>query len=243
MLRALAIVAAFGLVTLSAHAEPDEECLLVENAFAQNQLDVLAGLELSDPYWQALKQFRLAAIHIPEGRDDLARRAVLDGLAIVNPIIKANPEGVEMLLLGAMLDGQILLLSPWRFFHNGRRGLKRLNTAEELAPDNPRATLVRGTALVVLPGIFGGDAAEARDRFVQTLAREDASGQRFDQSQLCADSEWAQVDLLNWLGRAHDKLGQAEGARGAYARALERSPGNHWVRLAIDGRGYDWSGE
>ena len=220
----------------------DAECLAVERQFAANQIDALAGLRLETPRWQALQQFRLAAAYIPSEDRKRAREAVLEGLKVVNAALEEAPGDVEMLLMGAMLDGQILLLSPWRFFHNGLRGMDRLRQAEKLEPDNPRVTLIRGTAQVILPGVLGGDAGQAREAFAAALEDRGAAGVRFDELALCAGGEWAQVDLLNWLGRAHHKLGDVAEARATYARALSRSPGNHWVRLAMTGNGYEWQG-
>ena len=229
------------LIPTAGVADTDTDCLAVEQSFAANRIDTLADLEIEAPRWRALQQFRLAAAFIPSGERKRAREAVLEGLTVVNAALESAPEDVEMLLMGAMLDGQILLLSPWRFFHNGLRGMDRLRRAEVLAPDNPRVTLIRGTAQVILPGVLGGDARQARDAFAAALETRSAGGVRFDESPLCAGGEWAQVDLLNWLGRAHHKLGDEAEAQGAYARALARSPENHWVLLAIKGMGYEWN--
>ena len=189
----------------------------------------------------ALKQFRLAAAYIPDKQNKQALQAIRQGLKTLNRALKTDPDNPRLLLLSAMLDGQWLLLRPWRFFLNGRRALNRLSKAEQLTPDNPRATLLRGTAKVVLPGIFGGNAEEAVALFNQTLAATDSSGQVFEDSALCHNGAWAQVDLLNWLGRAHTKLGQPKQARQAYLRALHRSPDNYWVKLAMAGQGYEWT--
>ncbi len=234
-------VVALCLIAAQAHAETATECLLVEAAFAENRVDDLASLTLQTPRWQVHQQFRLAAAYIPAEQRRRARKAVLEGLRIANKAIRANPEDVEMLLMGAMLDGQILLLSPWRFFHNGLRGLDRLDRAEALDPQNPRAVLVRGTAEVLLPKFLGGDVDGARGKFLAALNAHTSTGVPFRASTLCDDGAWAQVDLLNWLGRANDKLANAAAAQGAYAEALARSPHNHWVKLAIEGRGYEWS--
>lgn len=138
------------------------ECLAVEQAFMHNRVAELRSLQLSTPRWQAQRFFRLAAALIPADEHKAARSAVLEGLSVVNTALRQNPEDVELLLLGAVLDGQILLLSPWRFFHNGRRGLKRLRQAEMLEPENPRAVMVRGTAQVLLPAILGGKRKTGR---------------------------------------------------------------------------------
>ena len=53
----------------------DSQCLLVESAFAVNDLNVLESLDLLAPRWQALQSFRLAAIHIPA--DDKQEKLLL----------------------------------------------------------------------------------------------------------------------------------------------------------------------
>ena len=75
----------------------------------------------------------------------------------------------------------------------------------------------------------------------QALDRHRHNDIPFAESALCADGEWAQVDLINWLGRGYAKLNDAAKAQAAYERALARSPDNHWVKLAIAGEGYEWS--
>ena len=212
----------------------DHECALIESAFATNELAKLRDLQPVSNRWQAQRAFRLAAIYIPAGSKPLARRAVRDGLAAVRKGLNAAPSDAtraELLLLGAMLDGQYLLIDRWRLLHNGWRGLRRLRSAERLAPKSARAALIRGTAKVVAPWALGGSPEEA----VEILEAVDTT------TPLCVDGEWAQVDVLNWLGRAHAKLDQPDQARRYYRAALARSPGNHWVQLALAGEGYEWT--
>ena len=222
--------------TAPASAAVDSECLSVELAFAANDTKSLAALELVQPQWQALRYFRLAAAYIPANENREARKAIRAGLKLVAAELKQEPDNVDLLLLGTMLDGQYLLISPWRFIINGRRGLSRLGRAERLAPDDPRAALVRGTSKVVLPGLFGGDVNAAIQIFQAALDAES-----FAESKLCEQGEWAQVDILNWLGRAYAKDKQDHRSLQTFQRALQRSPNNHWVQLAIAGEGYEWS--
>ena len=227
-------------------AAPQRQCLAIENAFAANDVEALAALQPSAPRWQAQQMFRLAAAHIPAARRGDARRAIRAGLAVVAERLQQQPDDIEVLLLGAMLDGQYLLLDRWRLAFNGWRGLRRLARAEALAPANPRIALIRGTAKVILPKVLGGGAGEAISLFNEALdapvaARPDTEAEvAFIELTLCENGQWAQVDLLNWLGRAYAKLDDQQRSKQAYQRALQRSPDNYWVRLAIDGLGYEW---
>ena len=227
---AAVLVTALAGLPAEARAAVDDECLAIEQAFAENRIADLALLEPTIPRWHALKTFRLAAAYIPERRHREARRLLKRGLNDIADALRDRPDDVELLLLGAMMDGQILLIDRWRFLFNGFRGLRRLAQAERLAPDNPRAALIRGTAKVVVPWVLGGSARQA----IEIL-----SGGVRDTS-LCDAGEWAQVDILNWLGRAYDKIGDTETATCYYRQALARSENNHWVQLAIAGEGYRW---
>ncbi|MEO0424465.1 MAG: tetratricopeptide repeat protein [Pseudomonadota bacterium] len=218
----------------------EAECLAIEQAFAHNNVATLKNLVPSKPQWQALKQFRLAAAYIPADENKAALQAVRNGLKTVKRALQADPHDTEMLIMGAMLDGQYVLLRRWRFFLNGRRGLRRLNRAEAQQPNNPRIALVRGTAKFLLPGILGGNAKEAQATFFRALYQHPDS---FAQSVLCRDGQWAQVDLLNWLARSYQENGDPEQAQATFAQALEHSPDNHWVRLAMAGEGYEWQPE
>jgi tetratricopeptide (TPR) repeat protein len=237
--RLSALLAASSLWACSAlAAEPpqpatDASCLAIEQAFADNRISELAALKPQEPRWQAQQSFRLASAYIPQDRKDEALQAIRRGLKVVARGLRDDPDDVELLLLGTMLDGEYLLINRWRFLHNGLRGLRRIARAEKLAPDNPRARLIRGSAKVVLPGIFGGSATEAL-AILQPGVRD---------TELCAGGDWGQVDLLNWLGRAASALDDSEQARHYFEQALARSPGNHWVRLAIAGEGYRWEEE
>ena len=214
----------------STHGAIHPACAAIEQAFARNQPDVLAAVEASAPHWEALKQFRLASLFIQESNKRAARRSVDRGLQAVRAGLKAKPGDPELLLLGAMLDGEHVLVRRWSFFTNGVRGLRRLRRAERAMPDNPRARLIRGSARVVMPRVLGGDALEAID-ILSPAVRSNAT---------CADGDWGQVDVLTWLGRAADETGDRAAAQDYYRRALAYSPGNYWVQKAMTGRGYVW---
>ena len=221
-----------------------EQCLAIENAFARNGVNELEAMQIDQgdlAVWEALRHFRLAAAYIPEDQNRNAGHSIREGLKVVQEGLAVNPEDVELLLLGAMLDGQYLLLRPWRYFWNGRRGLRRLAKAEAIDPKNPRIALVRGTAKFILPRILGGSPREAESIFEHALSRERFPQTPFSESGLCRSGEWGQVDLLNWLARAQSKLGKTELARQTFERAARRSPKNHWVDLAIKGEGYEWT--
>ena len=218
------------------------ECIAIETTFANAELEQLEAMEFSQLHWRVLRHFRLSAAYIQLEEKKRAREHLLAGLELVNAHLKSNPEDVNILLLGAMLDGQILLLQPWRYFHNGRRGLKRVRDAKDVQPNHPRIVLIEATAKVVLPGILGGSAKEAAEELRGALEA-DWFGQPFESLPLCHTGQWGQPDLLNWLGRAYAKLNQPEQAQAAYEKVFELFPNHHWTTLAVQGQGFEWSEE
>lgn len=218
-------------------------CFAIERSFAENKLDALHAVDAAQPRWEALKQFRLAAAYIPADERKPALKAIREGLSVVSRELKTHPEDPELLILGAMLDGQYLLLQPWRFFWNGRRGLKRIARAEKFEPENPRIALVRGTAKFILPRILGGSAQEAEAIFSTALNQPTATNTPFQATNVCAGGQWGQVDLMNWLARAYAKQGKDALSQDTFQLASKYSPGNHWVDLALKGEGYEWTQE
>lgn len=229
------------LVSLILAAQPglllaaaiDADCLAIENAFALRDLDTLAALEPGPPRWQAHRDFRLAAAYIAEGSNQQAVAPLKRGLGIVADELAENGDDAELLLTGVMLDGQFLLVNRWRFFHNGLRGLRRLDRARALAPDSVRLALIEGTAKIILPAVLGGNAREAADIF-SAARREDAR---------CESGEWAQIDVLTWLGRTWTELGERQQADEAFQAARQRDPTNHWLQREMEGLGYRYEGQ
>ena len=218
------------LFPLTAYGSVDVDCDRIERAFAANEPHLLRSLDPKLPRWQTLQQFRLTALYIQENQPSLARKAIRHGLQVVAKGLEEQSDDVELLIVGAMLDGEHVLTHRWSVFINGIRGVRRLRRAEALDPDNPRAGLVRGVAKIVLPWVLGGridEAIEILDRAVRT-------------TETCENGDWGQVDTLMWLGRAHDKKGDQARAQEYYRRALARSPDNHWIKTALAGEGYEW---
>lgn len=208
----------------------DAECLAIETRFARYDLDGLAELAPEAPRWQALKAFRLAAARLADNNRRAAGAELQDGLAVVNRRLRDEPDDVELLLLGVMLDGQYVLVNRWRFLHNGLRGLRRMNRAADLDPGNPRLALIEGTAKLLMPAVLGGSRAEAIAIF--EAARSNAP--------LCANGEWAQIDILTWLGRAHREAGNETAAGAAFRAARSLDADNHWLARELAGGGYEW---
>lgn len=96
---------------------------------------------------------------------------------------------------------------------------------------NPRAWIVRGMALLFKPAFVGGSPAKAVEAFERAVELADAEAQRTDRDPLAP--KWGRAEASCWLGRARTATGDLDGARAAYARALELEPEYGWVKQEL----------
>ena len=138
---------------------------------------------------------------------------------------EAAPTESEVLALLSAIHGQRIGQS-WRLGMSlGPPCDEWIERALELAPENPRAWLARGTSLHSRPALFGGDEEEALDAFGR-------AAELFDRG-AAADAmrpTWGRADAHAWRGQVLRALGRDDEALAEYHRALEIAPDFGWVR-------------
>jgi hypothetical protein len=108
-----------------------------------------------------------------------ARLALLErGYELARAAVDADPRDARaqfalFCTLGRRIaDGGIGLASPFEIF----RAFRALDTAMDLAPDDPDLAAAKGALLVTLPRLLGGDAAEGEAWLRRALARDPEHG-------------------------------------------------------------------
>ena len=204
----------------------------IEALFAQN--DVAALQSLSNPqdaYTGVYLNYRLAAALIQNGEKKAAKK-ILDKAIRQTRQILENPEEEQRAefhtMLGA-LYGLKIIVSPFSVIGLNKKANRQLAKAQEIDPNNPRALLMLGVAKLQTPKVFGGSNKRALQLLQQGL-------KNIEQE---SDSPWGTVDIHLWLGRVFSKLKQPAKALVHYRKALEISPGNHWVLEAMEGNGFE----
>lgn len=96
---------------------------------------------------------------------------------------------------------------------------------------NPRAWIVRGQALLFKPSFVGGNPAHAVEAFQRAAELADAEAARTDVD--ARVPRWGRAEARCWLGQARTATGDFDGARAAYAEALEREPEYGWVKREL----------
>ncbi|UTW45728.1 tetratricopeptide repeat protein [bacterium SCSIO 12696] len=212
----------------------------IEALFAQNQVAELQLLRKdantsSDteiyPYATLLLDYRLAAALIQNGDKKAAKVILNNAIKQTRQTIKTAPESLQseyQVMLGA-LYGLKIIVKPFSAIGLNRKATRALKASQALDPKNPRAMLMLGVAKFQTPALFGGSSKEALTLLQQGLNASDEND----------PVNWGTVDLHLWLGRAFSKLKQPGAALTHYQKALEISPGNHWVIEAMKGNGFD----
>jgi len=103
-----------------------------------------------------------------------------------------------------------------------------LNEAEEINKINPRTYLIRGTMKFQTPAMFGGsfeDAVKSFTRAVSLFEKQDSIN--------ALEPNWGYLEVLAWLGKAHEKLENYDAAKFAYQKALAVEPNFGWVKSSL----------
>ena len=96
--------------------------------------------------------------------------------------------------------------------------------AEQLAPLNPRVTLVKAIAAYNTPAMFGGSMQQAK-----TLAS--SAIERFNQP--CENICWGEAEAYTWRGLAKQELGDAQGAIEDWQQALQVEKDYGWAKFLL----------
>lgn len=101
----------------------------------------------------------------------------------------------------------------------GRKSEAHLETALELAPDNPRVVMIDAISRLFKPAFVGGSTEEAIEGFKKTIDLFKSWSSSHNLS-----PNWGAVEVYVWLGQAYVKQGAFNKARNAYETALEHYP-------------------
>lgn len=160
-----------------------------------------------------------------EQRDDVDRKALFESADRELERAAVGLDWPETLALRSAVAGQLISLSgPFGVVRLGPRTSRLMNAALAAGPDNPRVWMLRGISDLYKPGLFGGGAGKAESSLRRALELFAAD------APTAPAPQWGHAEAYGWLGQALARQGKDSLAREAYARALDRQPGNVWVR-------------
>ncbi|MGX5914775.1 hypothetical protein ACR0ST_08605 [Aliidiomarina sp. Khilg15.8] len=214
------------LISTAASAYSIGEIDQAASAMDLDQLKVYAQ-EVERPYTKAYAHYRVA-ITASTLEDQATMR---DALASAEQILTAELEkngNAEHHTLQAAVIGMKMGLDPRKGMALGPKQQRHLDKAEQLEPQNPRVSLVRGIAAFYTPGIFGGGVDKAESHFKQALTRYENA---------CVEICWGHAETLTWLGLVYQQQNKPEEAQASWREADAVEPGYGWANYLLQQAG------
>ena len=134
------------------------------------------------------------------------------------PGYRAETEAFRVALLGFRMG-----LNPARAMTLGPKALKQLETAMQVGTNSAVVWIEKANSEAHMPSFAGGSRDKSAASFMEALRLFEADGS-------VAPCNWRYLNTMVLLGQLLDKMGDYQGSREAYLRALKREPDFQWVR-------------
>ena len=134
------------------------------------------------------------------------------------PGYRAETEAFRVALLGFRMG-----LNPARAMTLGPKALKQLETAMQVGKNSAVVWIEKANSEAHMPSFAGGSREKSAASFREALRLFEAGGS-------VAPCNWRYLNTMVLLGQLLDKMGDYQGSREAYLRALKREPDFQWVR-------------
>ncbi len=134
------------------------------------------------------------------------------------PEYRAETEAFRVALLGFRMG-----LNPARAVTLGPKALKQLEKSMEAGKGSAAVWIEKANSEAHMPAFAGGSREKAAASFREAL-------RLFEANNGLSSCNWRYLNTMVLLGQLLDKMGDYQGSREAYLRALKREPEFQWVR-------------
>lgn len=225
-MKTLLLLSSLALTCVPAFAASNSSPKIAEVDKAANTLNIDKLQQLStatQDYEAAYANYRLAISANVMGQKTIADNALASAQASLEILTNSQADAESLALLSSVYGMQIALDNS----KGAELGIKSANAiaqAEQLAPLNPRVTLVKAIAAYNTPAMFGGSMQVAK-----TLAS--SAIERFNQP--CENICWGEAEAYTWRGLAKQELGDAQGAIEDWQQALQVEKDYGWAKFLL----------
>lgn len=176
-------------------------------------------------YYQGEAHYRLATLLFGEDAE-----AAATNLELAEELLSRSAELRPMAEAHALLSsviGMQIGANPLKGMIQGPKASRELERALELAPENPRVWLIKGSSAANTPKLFGGGTERALENLERAI-------QLFEQDDPMPPlPRWGHAEAYAWMGQAHVAMREYGKARDAYATALQVAPEYGWVKYHL----------
>ena len=177
-------------------------------------------------YYLGLSEYRLATLFNAQSNDKTTRLACIDrAIDHLKKAIELEDSFSDAHALLASVYGHKIGLKPHLGMVLGPQAKSVLEKAKRIEGDNPRVVFLDGMSDYHTPPMWGGDrqrAIEKLERVAELFSKQEVGDPRLP--------SWGHDEVYAWLGIIRQGEDDVDGAREAFAKALEVNPDNGWVR-------------
>lgn len=176
-------------------------------------------------YYLGYCDYRLAIYYRQKSDLKMTNKHLEQAVLQLEAANKLNNKFAEALALLASCYGQQIGMAPMLGMTLGPKSAQLMQTAVQLAPENPRVAMLEAISAYYTPESFGGSKSAAFAGF-QRATQLFEQGKSIDPSQ----PDWGHAEAYAWLGLAHLDKNNNAAARQAFDHALKLTPDYAWVK-------------
>ena len=179
-------------------------------------------------YYIGFIDMRIFHYHLSQEKKDEAKEFVEDGIAHLEKAVEIKNDFAEAYALLSAMFGNKIALNPILGMTLGMKSGSMLQKAFDLAPENPRVSLIAGQSAYYTPKMFGG----GKEKALQHIQKAVACFQTF-KPERSVDPTWGHDEAYAYLGMIQMDQGRLEEAKLSFEKALEINPNFSWVKYDL----------
>lgn len=220
-MKTLLLITSLTLVSHSSFADISD---IDAAANTMNVSELSQYSQNSSDYEKAYAHYRLAITANILGQRAIAAESLTHAQHTLESMLNQQNSAESQALLAAVYGMQIAFDNS-KGAEYGMKTAQLLHQASELAPNNPRVSLVKAINAFYTPSTFGGGLNKA-----QTLASKAIT--QYDQP--CNTICWGHAEAYTWRGLVKQEQGNLSGAMQDWQAALDVDPQYGWASFLLN---------
>lgn len=179
-------------------------------------------------YYIGYCDYRLTIFYQQAKNQEMMKQHLEAASTHLEAAVKSNNKFAEAYALLSSCYGQKIGMAPMLGMTLGPKSGMTMQSALQLAPNNPRVILLDAIGTYYKPAMFGGDKDKA-------LAGFKRAAELFDKEKTTdpLQPDWGHAEAYAWIGVAYLDKKNAAAARTAFERALAIAPEYGWVKYQL----------
>jgi tetratricopeptide (TPR) repeat protein len=179
-------------------------------------------------YYMGFVDVRLFNYYFSREDKEKTKEFVEDGIEHLEKAVELKDDFAEGYALLSSLLGNKIALNPLLGMTLGMRSGSLLKKAFDLAPENPRISLIAGQSAYYTPKMFGG----GKEKALRHIEKAIECFQTFKVEKPIFPT-WGYEEAYTYLGLIHMDQENFSEAKKSFEKALEINPNYSWVKFEL----------